>query len=607
MRDRNDSEGGSARTRLLPFPVGFLATALAYSILAVASLLWTRGGVQIATMWPAGGLAVAVLASVGRDERPGYALAVALGSLAANIVCQTPILTGVLYSAANVAETLVAVALLSRCPFGRPSFVDVRQVACFCAISALAAATSTAVASAATGWGDWRFAASWFATDLLGIVLTAPLVFLAIAGFEGRAQAGPSLHALRLGAALAGIAVITALVFAQSTLPVLFLPFAAVIAATYVTGPIGAAAGTLVVALIGSAAIALGHGPTLLIDDGPAVQGFFLQFYLVVLMGCSLSMAALQTTRDRLVADLQGRTRLLFMAERVARIGHWHLDLETMAVVWSDEVFRLYGLPEGGMPSLETAIAAYHEDDRERLVDAITASIETGGPFHLRARIVRPDGMVRHADVSGEAVISREVVRALFGVVQDVTRQVEIERGLEASRRAAEAEAARATALAETDALTGLANRRRVLGALDEAVREAARSGGALSIAMLDVDHFKRVNDTHGHAAGDFALQSVASTARAAVGQAGLVGRLGGEEFIVVLPEADRAAAMEVAERIRRTIEDSTGRHGAASVTVSIGIATMDGDEEPAALMRRADAALYRAKAEGRNATRTAA
>ncbi|RFC63684.1 sensor domain-containing diguanylate cyclase [Fulvimarina endophytica] len=597
-------ENGRAQSSLGP-----ILTATGYFVLAVAALLATRSGEAIATMWPAGGLAVAVLASVDPAHRSRHAIAVAFASMAANAACGTPLATSVVFTAANLTECLVAVLLLSRCPYGRPSFIHVRQVACFCAIAGLSTLASTSIASAAFGWSDWRFALAWFTTDLLGILITAPLAFMVLDRMSGQnPMPSDQWKPKRFALTMAGVAVVSLAVFAQSTLPLMFVPVAALILAAYATGPLGAATGTMIVALVGSVTITNGHGPTTLMEDGSDNQAYFFQFYLVVLMACSLSIAALQTAQERLVADLTERTRLLFMAERVAKIGHWHLDLSNGAVTWSKEVYRLHGLSEDHEPDLESGLAAYHEDDREGLTAEIDAAIRAGGDFQMRARILRADGQIRHVDISGETILVNGIVRALFGVVQDVTNQVEIEQGLEESRQQALTLASEATRLAETDVLTGLANRRRVLDEIAEAVGTARTSGAPCALAIFDIDHFKRVNDTFGHETGDAVLRRVASTATAAVRRGDLVGRLGGEEFVVIIPGADRAVALAIAERMRTMIE--TGDGGAQEcppVTISIGLAVFDGEEDGASLLRRADRALYRAKADGRNLSRVAA
>jgi diguanylate cyclase (GGDEF)-like protein len=158
--------------------------------------------------------------------------------------------------------------------------------------------------------------------------------------------------------------------------------------------------------------------------------------------------------------------------------------------------------------------------------------------------------------------------------------------------------------LARRDALTGLANRRAFEEALRREVARARRSGDALSVVALDVDNFKRVNDTHGHAAGDVALAEVAARAQRALRAEDLLARVGGEELAALLPGATLAAAAEVAERIRHAVCESSIPVGttAVSLTVSLGCASLDAEEREAApLLARADARLYDAKRAGRN------
>jgi len=158
--------------------------------------------------------------------------------------------------------------------------------------------------------------------------------------------------------------------------------------------------------------------------------------------------------------------------------------------------------------------------------------------------------------------------------------------------------------LARRDALTGLANRRAFEEALQREVARARRSGNALAVVVLDIDHFKQVNDTHGHAAGDVVLAEVATRAQRALRVEDLLARIGGEELAALLPGATLAAAAEVAERIRHAVSDSAIAVGPAALdlTVSLGCAALNADErEAAALLARADARLYDAKRAGRN------
>lgn len=158
--------------------------------------------------------------------------------------------------------------------------------------------------------------------------------------------------------------------------------------------------------------------------------------------------------------------------------------------------------------------------------------------------------------------------------------------------------------IATSDSLTGLLTRRAWLREGDQALRQARRYGRALSCITLDIDHFKSVNDRHGHATGDLVLLAVADACRSVVRTADIVGRLGGEEFALLLPETDLAGASRSAERIRAAIAAAAipTAAGTLRVTASFGVAELhDADSDIPALLRVADAALYDAKRAGRD------
>lgn len=157
--------------------------------------------------------------------------------------------------------------------------------------------------------------------------------------------------------------------------------------------------------------------------------------------------------------------------------------------------------------------------------------------------------------------------------------------------------------LADTDDLTGLFNRRSFDERASLAFRTSVRLGTAVSVMMFDVDHFKRVNDTHGHAVGDRVLRRVAAAAKSTLRDVDVLGRYGGEEFAAVLPAADGEAAAAVAERLRAAIaavEVDTSR-GTVTVKVSAGVAARVDEEGVQPVLERADAALYEAKRGGRD------
>jgi two-component system cell cycle response regulator len=165
--------------------------------------------------------------------------------------------------------------------------------------------------------------------------------------------------------------------------------------------------------------------------------------------------------------------------------------------------------------------------------------------------------------------------------------------------------------LAAVDPLTGLNNRRYLETHLASLLDHAAHKGRALTLMILDIDHFKSVNDTYGHDAGDEVLKQFAQRMRRVVRSADLICRLGGEEFVIVMPDTPLAIATRVAERVRATVQsdsfpiDASGR--AIPVTVSIGIAERGREANPDSLLRRADKALYESKSAGRNRVTAAA
>lgn len=159
--------------------------------------------------------------------------------------------------------------------------------------------------------------------------------------------------------------------------------------------------------------------------------------------------------------------------------------------------------------------------------------------------------------------------------------------------------------LARIDALTGLYNRRQVQDSLTAAASNADRYAQALSVLMIDVDHFKQIND--GHDVGDEALRLLAEVVRNTLRAGDLVGRWGGEEFLAILPSTDIGKAERGAERVRESVSSMPVVVGdqLVPVSVSIGAAASTGDESDA-LVAEADAAMYAAKAFGRNAVRVA-
>ncbi|MBM6577432.1 diguanylate cyclase [Microvirga sp. SRT01] len=727
------------RTILAPLGVGIL-----YWAAAAMSLALTNGADGVATMWPASGILFAALIVLpARLRWPCLGFA-AIGSVIANAMAGLTAATVIGFTIANMAEALVASALLRHWSPHRPSFIVPRDVLAFTAASVIAALWSATIAWIAAGQPGELFLPSWFVTVTLGMLIVTPTALLMLALVNPQSRAAVCQGSARRAAGLLTMVfAVTLAVFAQNSYPLLFLPLVALLAATYGLGPVGAASGVAIIAIVAPLMTGMGRGPLGLMLQSRIEMSFFLQFYLVVLFATALPLAALLAARDRLgrqcadserlhrlladtssdvivrfsndghpvyispavirildmtpaeviaapvmepihpddremvranwlrlltgdpnaslvvyrhrrrdgsyvwleaayrivdaapgtpaeviasirdvdarhraeldavraVKRMQETNRLLALAERAAGVGHWRLGVADGTLFWSPEVFRIHGIAENEMPTAEDAIRFYLPEERPRIGSLVGQSMALRVGFDFEGRIVRPGGEVRHIISRGQPEFDPDgVFIGLFGIFQDVTLQVIAGRELEAAKRAAEDAAAQALRLVDIDALTGVSSRRKAMAALDEAIVDSRAAGLPLAVAIFDIDHFKGVNDRYGHAAGDAVLRRVARVAKEAVRPTDLVGRLGGEEFLVLLPGAPAANAVAIAEQLRTAVAASGGGvEVGPRVTVSVGVALLSEDASAASLLGDADRALYRAKAAGRNAARLAA
>ncbi|EIM29717.1 diguanylate cyclase (GGDEF) domain-containing protein [Microvirga lotononidis] len=158
----------------------------------------------------------------------------------------------------------------------------------------------------------------------------------------------------------------------------------------------------------------------------------------------------------------------------------------------------------------------------------------------------------------------------------------------------------------QTDLLTGLPNRRHILTLLEEAMAARAASGSSLCVTMIDIDRFKSINDTHGHDAGDEVLRHFASVFQATLGSQGSIGRVGGEEFLIFLPNTGVLDAARLIEQVRQACArgEFWKGEGARPYSFSAGLVEVRSEDDRDSILSRADRALYAAKREGRNRTK---
>ncbi len=283
-------------------------------------------------------------------------------------------------------------------------------------------------------------------------------------------------------------------------------------------------------------------------------------------------------------------------------------DLQGRLIIVSRAAHRIFGYPTDYDVTTLTIQAFIVPEDHIRAKENIERMYDGTyfGPNHYKG--VRRDGSVFDIEVNSGFIhdISGKPNKIVF-VVRDVTERIVAERKIQELIEQLEHEKASAQAIAMTDGLTGLANRRALDRALQMEFSRFKRFGSAFSLLLLDIDHFKRFNDHYGHLAGDDCLRKVAEKLTATVGRLpDLVARYGGEEFVVILPGTDASGAATVAWRIVDCVNSLAIPHAtsetAACLKVSLGLATAtSGLESHHDLMLLADRALYQAKAQGRN------
>lgn len=321
--------------------------------------------------------------------------------------------------------------------------------------------------------------------------------------------------------------------------------------------------------------------------------------------------AAVRLEQDRALRQTQD---LLHMAEEAAGAGAWDWDLHTNLLNWSPALFRLFGLdPQRDQANFDTWRAVVHPDDLPPAERALDHAVRVRQPFVTSYRIRRASGEVRWIDAYGQVGTDADGTPTHFsGLCIDATgrheneahiRQLNAELEYKVMARTAELAEANAALhrLARIDVLTDLPNRLSANERLRDEFVRMKRTGQTYAVLMVDVDHFKAVNDRHGHAIGDRVLQRVAQALRAPLRESDFVARFGGEEFLIVLPHTDPHGARQVAEKLRNAVEGapdpSTG-----PITISLGLAlACPSQDNQDHAVQRADKRLYAAKQSGRN------
>ncbi len=303
------------------------------------------------------------------------------------------------------------------------------------------------------------------------------------------------------------------------------------------------------------------------------------------------NLTTIETLNATLEQRVEERTSELDRARRFAEklvdmLPHpvWYKDADGDLQMYNRAFRDLFDLPEGGSAMPGPLAELDRATDRGVLA----------GPGRLAQEATLEIGSDQRTVMISKGLLTEESAGSpgTIGLITDITERKRMEHQLRQ--------------LATTDDLTGTLNRRAFFAAAEQEVERSARYGNGVSVVMFDLDHFKQVNDLHGHAVGDLALRAAADALRASLREVDILGRLGGEEFAILLPETPLAGAVDVAERLRQAIAAIAipldSNRPPLTLTASLGVAERAGDETSVdKVLARADMALYRAKAQGRN------
>lgn len=307
---------------------------------------------------------------------------------------------------------------------------------------------------------------------------------------------------------------------------------------------------------------------------------------------------ATKTTYTKNDGTTQSNYYLQLTAD-IARVGYGRLNLLTRQVIWSDTAYAIFGIDaETQIDNYDFFFNLFDASDRPLILAKHEEAISNHAPAEYKAQVRRPDHQKCYIHVHLICELDdNNQPSAFFYVLQDVT-------DYEIATQAVEEAASELNYQATHDELTGLGNRRVFERALDKANKNCVGNGQAFALCIIDLDQFKVVNDTCGHAAGDALLQQVASLLNELISDENLVIRLGGDEFAVILYDLKLEQARDIAESIRETIDQFIFKWDEQIFRIGTSIGVVSVKEQAAdtsTIMRAADSACFAAKEAGRN------
>jgi diguanylate cyclase (GGDEF)-like protein/PAS domain S-box-containing protein len=565
-------------------------------------------------LWPLTAVQVSIALNDWRNTRARSVqlLACGTGDLLACSLLGMPLWVGIWQTAVQVLEVAGVVAILYPHVL---NFDDLKQrahllrfgvAAVLVPLVAVAlAAKPISALTHATLIQSWLIAAP---SDSLGIAVVLPvLLFFSSGEFRSFEKLRPYL---RTGApALLLFLASTVAIFAQGSMTFLFLVFPPLVVVSFVMGLEGAAFAAVAAVAVAGWSTAHGHGPIGLIQGGsPELHIVALQIFLGTIVAVAMPVGALldeQHRAERSAQESESIYKILIQnAEDMIVLSTLNgarrfVSPAVLSITgWTDEEFEALGY-----------LGAVHEDDREFAQGIIDSLIVGEARQTFRHRLLRKDGNSRwvESSVRGFTDSQSAHIAGYVATVRDISQHVESEDVWTEENAALASQNEHLSDLALKDELTGISNRRAFNLFLDYEFERHARSGTSLALLMIDVDHFKKYNDTLGHPAGDACLRQLGQTLEFRVRRSNdRVARIGGEEFAAILPQTDEAGARKVAQDLLDAVNGLAIEHPGSPqgrVSVSIGVASLSPRHgtDSAALIQQADRALYESKRTGRN------
>ena len=566
------------------------------------SILMSQPG-SLSPIWIASGVLAGVLITSARNTWRSYVFAAFVGNVLARLLSADPWHVALGRGFASSLDAVMVAFAILHFAGGAADPAKVKRIVCVAAISTVVAtALSGAIAALVqVAFGTSSFHAvfvPWFVSHSLGMVIFATLTV--IARTQGMRLLGRPGHRIDLVASTAFTGLVCLAVFAQSRYSMLFLVYPPLLLCVFRHRFLGVVLGVTLVMAIATAATLAGHGPFWLIPNAePAERILLLQVFLATTCMLVLPIATVLTERGVLVHNLreselalsQNQRRLRAIADNLpALVVHVDTDERyTFANAHAGIVLGIDPAHVTGRRIRDVLGPAYYAEVKPHVDAALggqTSRFETdrefGGAHYHYQTVLVPD-----TDPDGK-------IGGFYVMSSDITQLKCTEQEL--------------AMLARYDALTGLANRFHFNESADLALARHRRNERSLALLYLDIDYFKQINDSLGHAIGDQVLAEFAQRLKGCLRVTDFAARLGGDEFVVLVEDAEAPETAELLARKMITAMKPAIFIGGKElhVTTSIGIAfcrsaTASRDQ----LVQTADKALYQAKAAGRDTFRT--